>query len=293
MSFKRRGCVLHQKLINLFQYKNGTDHTMDTHPNNKTFHATHLFNHWKNKTVKHIYSQRLRISYNSLYSANDVKRMHPRERRMYQKRLYNLQIDHSTDDKTKVKRKKLKVKRPTTSITPLRNILQDTPEEIINTHDLPVTIIQPIPSDDRNIPQEMSEEITNTHDLTAITIQPIPSDDRNTWHDKLGILIPNDLLPYVTEDPIYVSKRQEKLKGKHHAPGSKAWFTAIKERKRLAERKIECDNYIIETSARAKLWGNSIEYREGMVGVLGKVLGSDSCSPIPTKNRIRHAFRVA
>ncbi|PKK60835.1 hypothetical protein RhiirC2_718835 [Rhizophagus irregularis] len=64
----------------------------------------------------------------------------------------------------------------------------------------------------------MPEEIINTHDLPATTIQPIPSDDRNTWHDKLGILIPNDLLPYVTEDPIYVSKRQEKLKGKHHAP---------------------------------------------------------------------------
>ncbi|PKK58748.1 hypothetical protein RhiirC2_795832, partial [Rhizophagus irregularis] len=61
--------------------------------------------------------------------------------------------------------------------------------------------------------------------------------------------------------------RQEKLKGKHHAPGSKAWFTAIKEHKRFAELKIERDNYIVETSARAKFWGtsfNSIEHREGM-----------------------------
>ncbi|PKY15172.1 hypothetical protein RhiirB3_427320 [Rhizophagus irregularis] len=41
----------------------------------------------------------------------------------------------------------------------------------------------------------------------------IPTEESKTWHDKLGILIPNELLPYVTEDPIYVSKRQEKLKG--------------------------------------------------------------------------------
>ncbi|PKB99751.1 hypothetical protein RhiirA5_382950 [Rhizophagus irregularis] len=68
------------------------------------------------------------------------------------------------------------------------------------------------------IDEEPPEEIMITHDLPAITIQPIPSDDRNTWHDKLGFLIPNDLLPYVTEEPIYVSKNQEKLKGKHHTP---------------------------------------------------------------------------
>ncbi|CAB5192758.1 unnamed protein product [Rhizophagus irregularis] len=87
-----------------------------------------------------------------------------------------------------------------------------------------------------------------THDLPAITIQPIPSDDRNTWHDKLGFLIPNDLLPYVTEEPIYVSKNQEKLKGKHHTPEEKRAY-----------------------SLRARHWGTSthtLEFRESMVSDL-------------------------
>lgn len=92
-------------------------------------------------------------------------------------------------------------------------------------------LIRPI----EHIPQEPSEEITYTHDLPAITIQPIPSDDRNTWHDKLGFLVPNYLLPYVTEDPIYTSKTQEKIKGRTHTPGSQPWFAAIKNRKLLAK----------------------------------------------------------
>ncbi|PKK42533.1 hypothetical protein RhiirC2_804473 [Rhizophagus irregularis] len=58
---------------------------MDTHPNNKTFHATHLFNHWKKKTIKHIYSQRLGISYNSQYFANDVKRIRSSERHIFER----------------------------------------------------------------------------------------------------------------------------------------------------------------------------------------------------------------
>ncbi|RGB27800.1 hypothetical protein C1646_798202 [Rhizophagus diaphanus] len=40
----------------------------------------------------------------------------------------------------------------------------------------------------------------------------IRSNEGHTWHENLGILIPNDLLPYVTENPIYTSKRQEQLK---------------------------------------------------------------------------------
>ncbi|PKK62030.1 hypothetical protein RhiirC2_790967, partial [Rhizophagus irregularis] len=61
---------------------------------------------------------------------------------------------------------------------------------------------------------------------------------------------------------------QEKLKGKHHAPGSKAWFTAIKERKSSAECIVEHAQYTTERTARAKLWSTSfksIEHREGMV----------------------------
>ncbi|PKK57943.1 hypothetical protein RhiirC2_720882 [Rhizophagus irregularis] len=133
------------------------------------------------------------------------------------------------------KKKKLKVKGPETSVSSFRYTPVETLIEIKKPDVLPATIKQ-----------------------------PIPSDDWNTWHDKLGILIPNDLLPYVTEDPIYVSKRQEKLKGKHLAPGTKKWFEAIEDRKRAAEQIVENETYMREWTARAKLWGtsfNSIEHR--------------------------------
>ncbi|POG82362.1 hypothetical protein GLOIN_2v888567 [Rhizophagus irregularis DAOM 181602=DAOM 197198] len=47
----------------------------------------------------------------------------------------------------------------------------------------------------------------------ANTLQPALVKDENIWHDKLGIWIPNDLFPYVTDEPVYISKRQAKLKG--------------------------------------------------------------------------------
>ncbi|RGB25293.1 hypothetical protein C1646_771944 [Rhizophagus diaphanus] len=99
------------------------------------------------------------------------------------------------------------------------------------------------------------------------------SKEGHTWHENLEILIPNDLLPYVTEDPVYINKTQERKKGKHYPPGHKQWFEAIKIRKFYHERSIAREQYEKELSARAKLWGtstNSIEYREGMVKDLTK-----------------------
>ncbi|RGB22406.1 hypothetical protein C1646_776142, partial [Rhizophagus diaphanus] len=93
------------------------------------------------------------------------------------------------------------------------------------------------------------------------------SKEGHTWHENLGIFIPNDLLPYVTEDPVYINKTQERKKGKHYPPGHKEWFAAIKVRKQCHEQRIAREQYEKELSARAKLWGtstNSIEYREGM-----------------------------
>ncbi|GET60665.1 hypothetical protein GLOIN_2v1886499 [Rhizophagus irregularis DAOM 181602=DAOM 197198] len=235
MSFKRRGCILHQKLINLFQYKNGTDHIIDTYPNNKTFHATHLFNHWKKKTIKHIYSQRLGISYNSQYFANNVKRICSLERRIA-RRDSQVPADNIIDQLHRSRQHRflflpsqyvykllqhLKYQR-NLRLNDNQNYKFPIPLRAIKPKKLklkrPITPVTPL----QNIPQEMLEEITNTHDLPAITIQSIPFDDRNTWHDKL-------------------------------------------ERKSLAERNAEHDNYINTLSTRAKLWGtsfNSIEHRE-------------------------------
>ncbi|PKB94816.1 hypothetical protein RhiirA5_437987 [Rhizophagus irregularis] len=92
--------------------------------------------------------------------------------------------------------------------------------------------------------------------------QPILSNDENTWHEKLSIWIPTDLFPYITDEPVYISKRQAKLKGQYHTPGCVDWLKD-QEADEAAKHLYNKDLLI-----RAKLWGtsiNSIEYREGIV----------------------------
>ncbi|PKB97082.1 hypothetical protein RhiirA5_433751 [Rhizophagus irregularis] len=113
----------------------------------------------------------------------------------------------------------------------------------------------------RLCPGNDSTSTLNTHS-PATTSQPIPIKDENTWHDKLGIWVPNDLFPYVTDEPVYISKRQAKLKGQQHVPGT------VRQQKDRDASEAARLSYEAELSARAKLWGtssNSIEYREDMV----------------------------
>ncbi|CAB5196224.1 unnamed protein product, partial [Rhizophagus irregularis] len=99
----------------------------------------------------------------------------------------------------------------------------------------------------------------------ATNIQPILPKDENTWHDKLGIWIPNDLLPYVTDEPVYTSNRQAKIKGKQWEPGSIFWLNGIKKRKQAHELAVRQQKdreasdaarllHEAELSSRAKLW---------------------------------------
>ncbi|CAB5198046.1 unnamed protein product, partial [Rhizophagus irregularis] len=126
-------------------------------------------------------------------------------------------------------------------------------------------------------PGNNSLSASNTHS-PAITSQPILLKEENTWHDKLGIWIPNDLFPYVTDEPVYTSNRQAKIKGQHYEPECIYWLNGIRKRKaahKLAvrqqkeyeAREVKRLAYEEELSTRAKLWGtssNRIEYREDM-----------------------------
>ncbi|UZO10741.1 uncharacterized protein OCT59_002319 [Rhizophagus irregularis] len=105
MSFKRRGCILHHKLINLFQCKNDPDYHIGTPLNSKAIHATRIYNCWQNKKVKQIHSHRLGISYKSQYDTPIFYAHAPPERRMYRKKFYDLQTHHVTDSKTHKKQK--------------------------------------------------------------------------------------------------------------------------------------------------------------------------------------------
>ncbi|PKC00124.1 hypothetical protein RhiirA5_356063, partial [Rhizophagus irregularis] len=83
-------------------------------------------------------------------------------------------------------------------------------------------------------PGNNSFSTSNTHS-SATTSQPILSKEENTWHEKLGIWIPNDLFPYVTDEPVYTSNRQAKIKGQQYTPGCYYWFLGIRKRKEAHE----------------------------------------------------------
>ncbi|PKC05526.1 hypothetical protein RhiirA5_485255 [Rhizophagus irregularis] len=117
---------------------------------------------------------------------------------------------------------------------------------------------------------------TSNTSSPASTSQPVLVEE-NSWHEKLGIWIPNSLLPYADE-PVYYSKRQAKLKGHQHKPGSGYWLDGIKKRKEVHELALRQQKdreasdiarlaYEKELSARAQLWdtsSNRIEYHEDM-----------------------------
>ncbi|PKK61138.1 hypothetical protein RhiirC2_856438 [Rhizophagus irregularis] len=109
--------------------------------------------------------------------------------------------------------------------------------------------------------------IPNVEDVTPEICSTPLVDKGFTWHGTLGILIPDELLPYV-DKPVYTSKRQERINGLTHPPGSAPWRHAIELRRESAERAWAFNKRYDERSIKAKLWGtsvNRIDYREGLV----------------------------
>ncbi|PKK75637.1 hypothetical protein RhiirC2_707977 [Rhizophagus irregularis] len=117
----------------------------------------------------------------------------------------------------------------------------------------------------------MGYESTSTSNTRspATTSQPILLKDENTWHDKLAFGIPNDLYPYVNDEPVYVSNRQAKLKGQTFEPGCYYWLKGIRKCKEAHELAVQQQKdrdasevarlaYEQELSTRAKLWAFSL-----------------------------------
>ncbi|POG80528.1 hypothetical protein GLOIN_2v1764372 [Rhizophagus irregularis DAOM 181602=DAOM 197198] len=288
MSYNRRACVSHRKNLDLFHnIKKPTPISKDT-VNNKQFHATHTYNQWHNYNKKHIYSNRLGISYDVSYLANGYKYLHMyKDRRMYRKRLDNFCSHHSDSSKRSIKQKS-RFQRACRSIFYNRGNNKKSHHSVDNLEDKLHRARQHrflfLPS------QHINKPIQHLKYHKRLVLRdeiyynfPIPPESlgtraANTWHDKLGIWIPNDLFPYVTDEPVYISKRQAKLKGQQYAPGSMDWLKGIRKRKEAHELAMRQQNdrdaseaarllYEEELSTRAKLWGtssNSIEYREEM-----------------------------
>ncbi|CAB4492833.1 unnamed protein product [Rhizophagus irregularis] len=57
---------------------------------------------------------------------------------------------------------------------------------------------------------------------------PIPSEEGKSWHLKLGILIEDELFPYVPTDPIYKTKNCRGRGKDPLTPGSRLWLEAVK-----------------------------------------------------------------
>ncbi|CAB5185040.1 unnamed protein product [Rhizophagus irregularis] len=107
MSQNRRACVSHHKNLDIFHnIKKHTPVPINNIINNKRFHATLIHKQWQHRVKKHIYSNRLGISYDVSYLANEHKALSTyNERRMYRKRLDNFRSHHSDSSKRSKKQK--------------------------------------------------------------------------------------------------------------------------------------------------------------------------------------------
>ncbi|POG82770.1 hypothetical protein GLOIN_2v1493568 [Rhizophagus irregularis DAOM 181602=DAOM 197198] len=302
MSHNRRACVSHQKNLDIFHNIKKPTLLSDDNINNKQFHATLIHKRWQHRTKKHVNSNRLGISYDVSYIANDQKSIPIHiERRMYQKRFNNFRSQHS-DRSKRSKKQKSRFQRACRSVfynrghkkkKKLHNGLVTLEEKLHRARQHRFLFL---PS------QHINKPVQHLRYYKGLMLRlekdynfPIPPERSRrpigavsaiteTWHEKLGIWIPKDLLPYVTDEPVYISKRQAKIKGQQFSPGCGFWFDGIRKRKEAHELAVrqqkEHEAWEVkrraqeeELSARAKLWGtssNRIEYREDMCKDLTK-----------------------
>ncbi|GBC49775.2 hypothetical protein GLOIN_2v1805467 [Rhizophagus irregularis DAOM 181602=DAOM 197198] len=263
MSQNRRACVSHHKNLDIFHnIKKHTPVPINNIINNKRFHATLIHKQWQHHVKKHIYSNRLGISYDVSYLTNGHKalstynerriRVDSLDEKLYRARQHRFLFLPSQHINKPIQHLKYH-KRPTLRDEAQYNFpIPPASRRPFGT----IADLNPfIDQANRLYPGNNSLSTSNTHS-PATTSQPILLKEENTWHETLGIWIPNDLFPYVTDEPVYISKRQATLKGRQHDPGKK---------ERLLREE--------DLSARAKLWGtssNSIEYREEMTKDLTK-----------------------
>ncbi|EXX53223.1 hypothetical protein GLOIN_2v1678232 [Rhizophagus irregularis DAOM 181602=DAOM 197198] len=116
MSHNRRACVSHHKHLDIFHNIKKPTPLSHNNVNDKRFHATLTFKQWRYHAKKHVFSNRLGISYDVSYLANGHKFLHTyKDRRMYRKRLNNFCSSHS-DSSTRSKKQKSRFERAIRSV---------------------------------------------------------------------------------------------------------------------------------------------------------------------------------
>ncbi|PKK73587.1 hypothetical protein RhiirC2_775830 [Rhizophagus irregularis] len=225
MSLNRRGCIAHQKFINLFHNINIHSNTHTNGINTKQFHTNHLFNQWQNRHKKHVFSNHLGISYDVLYCDNAPDYYYKyNNRSMYRKRLDNFQAQHQLQkdspnkpppadnitDKLHHARQHRFLFLCSQYINKLIQHLKYHKRSPLHTlkdygFQIPHAATTLLSIDNTTPVTEVIETITSpTNDI------PIPSEEGMTWHPKLGILIEDALFPYAPTDPIYKTKNCRK-----------------------------------------------------------------------------------
>ncbi|CAB5367144.1 unnamed protein product [Rhizophagus irregularis] len=100
---------------------------------------------------------------------------------------------------------------------------------------------------------------------------PIPSEEGMTWHLKLGILIEDELFPYVPTGPIYKTRNCRKRGKDPLTPGSKPWLQAVKNHRAFILEKNNINELQQQYKEKAKLWNtseNRYQFREDKVKCL-------------------------
>ncbi|CAG8666845.1 uncharacterized protein OCT59_026587 [Rhizophagus irregularis] len=129
MSHHRRACVMHQKKFfstEVNHFLRPTQNLRNEMNNNKSTHASNVFNKWLSHTKKEIYSNRLGIKYTTSYYANghqNIFKKNNKYRYMYKKRYNNFSHNYSINNSTK-KKQEARFKRNCTRIYNKNNKLR-------------------------------------------------------------------------------------------------------------------------------------------------------------------------
>ncbi|CAB4377414.1 unnamed protein product [Rhizophagus irregularis] len=165
---------------------------------------------------------------------------------MYCKRLDNFQVQHQLQKNNRNRKQKRRFERACKS--PLHTS-KDYGFQIPHAAIILLTIDNTIP-----ITEAIDTIAPPSNDI------PIPSEEGKTWHPTLGILIEDELFPYVLTDPIYKTKNCHKRGKDPLTPGSRLWLEAMKNHRAYVLEQKNINEIQQQYKEKAKLW-NTSEYR--------------------------------
>ncbi|CAB4440052.1 unnamed protein product [Rhizophagus irregularis] len=249
MSNQRYACAAHYKQLDIYDFNKSTN-TVSTKSNlstktknSKAHHANLLFEAWRAKRGKVMFSRRLGISYTSCYrAANDTDTIDRSRRIMYFKRLEDFEITLSKNPKTARKqetrfqracRRVFSVKENAFPLGVTSNMLTFREKlKLAKKHRTPDYIFklrQLKQAHDRNEQGQIKQpknKKTTFYSPSTVTNPPL-----STAKSKF-LVTPDELLLFVPDGPLFNSV------GQIISPGTSAFLNKLRDRKRAHEKGI-------------------------------------------------------